>query len=764
MAKKFLVSIALTVGSAAAPALTFGADAASGLYQIGTNNIGLSIGGVKALNVDGGGLTVDKSVTIGTTGNYTAGSLYSDSNWGMIFRAKAASPAIAEFMWANSAGGELMRLSSAGFSFTNNPLLIQHSTADYGPQFTASHIGNTVASAGYFIGRRARAGGTAVASGDVLGSLLFQGHDGTVYRNGPYIAGVVDGAVSSGVMPAALSIVVGSAERIRIQSDGKTLINKATGDAYAGLFQIGYSAAVISPGTGNTAMFSVGSVTAYAAPDYNLLAMYHHGTTEVGNLDYCPSVAKANVAELIAVNCTGLVITTNSGFVAIGAAAAERARFASDGVVTLGGLVAAPALKITPSVSQTGGINIIGGTATIPATITTTAGGGAIRIGVKGSAPELVVSATDGGAEGGQLTLEGAAANASVVFDNYAGALRIMNTGVAGSELLVLGTTGNSVFGNATGRDGLLYVDIKNVFATGVSTGSILRLISRNAANTGDVAANIVKYRSGSFYIGNDETDTTHGVINIGTASATQVQIKVKASADRVLTLVGGKASDGSIATVGTNAGSLGFGPSISIFAMDLANRLQVQGAASGSPVYVYAVGDGTDANISLFLGSKGAGGIHLATNGAATNQVTIKHNANADRQLLLQGGYSISGDGLTNSPSIDTSAGDLLIKVAGTAIAKFSTQLDVYGGVVSYGSIYAESELRAHFSTTTPTGSSPAIVMRMGATGPYLGFCSGAPTVTGWPSGSIVFRTDGGASTRMYSTNGTSWYAMTSA
>lgn len=66
-----------------------------------------------ALHVDGSILAND-SVTIGDGGEYVAGSIYSDANWGMIFRAKQASPTQADFRWANSADTEHMRIDSSG--------------------------------------------------------------------------------------------------------------------------------------------------------------------------------------------------------------------------------------------------------------------------------------------------------------------------------------------------------------------------------------------------------------------------------------------------------------------------------------------------------------------------------------------------------------------------------------------------------------------------------------------------------------------------
>ena len=66
------------------------------------------------LSVTGSISSVSGSLNVGTGGTYNAGSLYSDSAWGMIFRAKQASPTIAEFMWANSADTERMRINSSG--------------------------------------------------------------------------------------------------------------------------------------------------------------------------------------------------------------------------------------------------------------------------------------------------------------------------------------------------------------------------------------------------------------------------------------------------------------------------------------------------------------------------------------------------------------------------------------------------------------------------------------------------------------------------
>ena len=67
------------------------------------------------LEVAGSILATGGSVSIGTGGLYQAGSIYSDANWGMIFRAKQASAGVlANFRWANSADTELMRIAADG--------------------------------------------------------------------------------------------------------------------------------------------------------------------------------------------------------------------------------------------------------------------------------------------------------------------------------------------------------------------------------------------------------------------------------------------------------------------------------------------------------------------------------------------------------------------------------------------------------------------------------------------------------------------------
>jgi hypothetical protein len=108
------VTSTLQVGGIA----TFAANAnfdSGVLFVDATNNrvgVNTTTPGVQ-LDVVGAG-RVSQSFTIGSGGNYEAGSIYSDANWGMIFRAKQASPTQAEFTWHNSADSALMRLVANG--------------------------------------------------------------------------------------------------------------------------------------------------------------------------------------------------------------------------------------------------------------------------------------------------------------------------------------------------------------------------------------------------------------------------------------------------------------------------------------------------------------------------------------------------------------------------------------------------------------------------------------------------------------------------
>ena len=94
-------------------------------------------------------------------------------------------------------------------------------------------FGANASSAPYVIFGRAKgsySSPTTVSSSDLLGNLYYGGHDGTSYVNGAGITCIVDGAVSTGTVPTALTFITGNGsnyERLRIASAGQIGIGGA---------------------------------------------------------------------------------------------------------------------------------------------------------------------------------------------------------------------------------------------------------------------------------------------------------------------------------------------------------------------------------------------------------------------------------------------------------------------------------------------------------------------------------------------------------
>lgn len=109
-----------------------------------------------AYRLDVSGDARANSVIINGSGSYVPGALFSDSNWGMIFRAKTNNPAIASFLFSTAADKHLMTLKENGNVGigTSNPaarLDIQGGNIKMGPsEFTldqggALELGNSSA-------------------------------------------------------------------------------------------------------------------------------------------------------------------------------------------------------------------------------------------------------------------------------------------------------------------------------------------------------------------------------------------------------------------------------------------------------------------------------------------------------------------------------------------------------------------------------------------------------------------------------------------
>jgi hypothetical protein len=83
-------------------------------------------------------------------------------------------------------------------------------------------------------------------------------------------------------------------------------------------------------------------------------------------------------------------------------------------------------------------------------------------------------------------------------------------------ERLRLSNSGNLLLGTAHTEDTLRYFDISNT-NTGANAGTIIRLITNNAANSAVTTVDMVKYRNGNFYINNNDTSGQFYLSNAGT-------------------------------------------------------------------------------------------------------------------------------------------------------------------------------------------------------------------------------------------------------
>lgn len=109
----------------------------------------------------------------------------------------------------------------------------------------------------------------------------------------------------------------------------------------------------------------------------------------------------------------------------------------------------------------------------------------------------------------------------------------------ADADVRYVNAAGDSMTGNLT-VDGtvqigstalsgsLRYVDITNTGAAS-SSGSILRLVTASVAGTGNVSVDFVKYKNGSFFIHNTETDAASAIV-LQTASTERLRINSSAA------------------------------------------------------------------------------------------------------------------------------------------------------------------------------------------------------------------------------------------
>jgi len=225
-------TIPFDAGSVSTPSITTTGDLNTGIWFPAADTMAASTGGTERMRIDSSGnvgigtgspsvaldvagsVRASQSLTIGTGGNYQAGSIYSDSNWGIIFRARQASPGQAEFRWANSVDTELMRINSSGNVGigTTSPAEKLH-VAGVIQASSAITLNDTNPHALYSVGP------------SQIGVRFNNGATATGYMWLKNFASSVNGI---GVSSGALAFATTSTERMRIDSSGNVGIGTSS--------------------------------------------------------------------------------------------------------------------------------------------------------------------------------------------------------------------------------------------------------------------------------------------------------------------------------------------------------------------------------------------------------------------------------------------------------------------------------------------------------------------------------------------------------
>jgi hypothetical protein len=176
-------------------------------------------------------LAVTTSTFLGTiTGstnvvNIGSGQIYKDAT-GNVYLGATSKPV--------SSSNASVQVVGQGMALASN--------SAYTPQLGLFGANATAGAAPYVLVQRSRgsySSPTTVSSGDNIGNFFYGGHDGTSYVNNAGIASFVDGAVSTGTVPSALSFQTGSVsptERMRIDSSGNVGIGITTGTSKLNIY------------------------------------------------------------------------------------------------------------------------------------------------------------------------------------------------------------------------------------------------------------------------------------------------------------------------------------------------------------------------------------------------------------------------------------------------------------------------------------------------------------------------------------------------
>ena len=190
----------IPAGTAAAPSVAFEGDSNTGIYSPGADQVAISTNGDERLRIDSSG-----SLLVGTSS--------------------------ARSNFFNSTNSARLQIEGSG------------SNDNYALSIVSNFAGGTSGAQVIL----AKSGGsnvgdnTLVTDGNTIGQVTFQGADGTDFVEAARISAVVDGTPGANDMPGCLvfSTTADGApsptERMRIQSDGRILLNTISPAAVGGL-------------------------------------------------------------------------------------------------------------------------------------------------------------------------------------------------------------------------------------------------------------------------------------------------------------------------------------------------------------------------------------------------------------------------------------------------------------------------------------------------------------------------------------------------
>lgn len=231
--------------------------------------------------------------------------------------------------------------------------------------------------------------------------------------------------------------------------------------------------------------------------------------------------------------------------------------------------------------------------------------------------------------------------------------------------------------------------------------------------------------------------------------------------------------SSGTNPTIGTSAGSLGIsspisqvtssGASIVLFqstAASVENTVQISAtqATSGASLKISNSGN----NVQVALRLTGTGHLDIYTNQTAD---AIPTSGNIGfRVANAVGSRYVTVTPDNTNPQIGVTGGSLAVSCPMVVSPGAGNTFSVNNGYVDFG-----GRLDILTGQALPAGGNTSVLIQATASNIGIYFGSGAPTVAASCIGSLYLRSDGGASTRLYSANSTaggagSWSAITSA